>query len=119
MRLSLSCPNELSDDQWVYCIVWTWNLHSNYGLLPGYIPTSDLQRIVEEFESKINAGPNLTTIDWFWDEYFLAAPLAHNYEHWRPTSPANKTQFQTGAHGGNPLLDWRAQYEQRVKADSS
>ena len=113
-RLALNCPDDLTDDQWAYCIGWTWNLHGNYGLLPDYIPTDDLERIVEEFEAKIDAGPSLATIDWLWDEYYRSAPSAHNYERFRPTSPANQSQLEAGAHGGNPLSWWRSEYERRA-----
>jgi hypothetical protein len=113
-RLALNCPSDLTDDQWAYCILWTWNLHCNYGVVPDYIPTADLERIVEDLEGKIDAGPSLATIDWLWDEYYRWAPSAHNYERYRPTSPANQSQLEAGAHGGNPLSWWRSEYERRV-----
>lgn len=114
-RLAMHHPHDLTEDQWAYCIAWTWNLHVNYGGHPDYIPTDELERIVEEFEAKIDNGPNLATIDWLWDEYYRAYPRAHNYETWRPTSPANRSQFETGDHGGNPLAEWRSRYEERVR----
>ena len=111
-RLAFHCPSDLTDDQWAYCILWTWNLHGNYGVVPDFIPTADLQRIVEQFEAKIDAGPSLATIDWLWDEYYRSVPGAHEYERYRPTSPAN--QLEAGTRGSYPLSWWRSEYEQRV-----
>ena len=113
-RLAFHRPGHLTDDQWAYCILLTWNLHSNYGVIPQYLPTDDLERIVAELEAKIEAGPDLATIDWLWDEYFKAYPRARNYDHWRPTLPANRSQFEAGAHGGYPLSHWRSEYKRMV-----
>lgn len=112
-HLSLNRPDDLTDDQWAYCILWTWNLHCNYGYF-SYIPTGELERIVEEFEAKSEAGPSLETIDWLWDEYMRTAPRAAHFEHFRPTSPGNRSEFEDGAHGGNPLSSWQANYEEMV-----
>ncbi len=111
LRLALNRPDDLTDDQWAYCILWTWNLHCNCGVLPSLIPTTDLERIATELESKIDAGPNLDTIDWLWDEYVQSAPGAHNYERFRPTSPDNQSELEVGAHAGNPLSKWCSKYE--------
>ncbi len=112
-RMALRPPSDVTDDQWAYCMLRTWNLHTNYGG-DDYIPTRDLQRIVEEFEVKIDAGPSLSTIDWLWDAYSRSAPRAHNYERYRPTSAVNRSELEAGNHGGNPLSWWRTEYERRV-----
>ena len=109
-RLALHRPDDLTDDQWAYCILWTSNLHCNCGVVPDFIPTDELQRIVEEFEAKIDAGPSLATIDWLWDEYHRSSSV--DYQRWRPTSADNRSQFEAGAHSGNPLSHWRSEYEQ-------
>ena len=114
MRLAVSGPADLTDDQWAYCIVWTWNLHCACGTHPSLLPTAELTRLVAELQAKIDAGPNLATIDWFWDEYIRLASGAHNYSHFRPTSPHNRSDFEAGAHGGHPISTWRCDYEERV-----
>jgi len=115
-RLAFHRPEHLTDDQWAYCILWTWMLHVNYGGVPSYVPTEDLERIVTEFEARIDAGPDLATIDWLWDEYFKAYPRARNYDHWRPTSPENREYFEAGAHSGNPLSDWQTKFKRLPKS---
>lgn len=112
-QLSMNRPDDLTDDQWAYCILWTWNLHGNYGYLP-YMPTDELEGIVEEFEVKSEADPSLETIDWLWDEYMRVAPSASHYEHFRPTLLENRSDFEAGAHGGNPLSNWQESYEKMV-----
>ncbi len=107
-RLAFHCPDDLTDKQWVYCIHWTWNLHGNCGVIPDYIPTNDLQRIVEEFETKIDAGPNLATIDWLWDEYDRSSSIG--YERFRPTSAENWAQLETWYYR-DELSWWQSEYE--------
>ena len=111
MRLAVECPRGLSEDQWAYCVTWTWQLHSNYGSHPSYVPTDDLDRIADELDERIDRGANLATINWIWDEYIKAYPRARRYNHYRPTAAENKELFETGAHGGHPLSEWRAKYE--------
>ncbi|HUG19433.1 MAG TPA: hypothetical protein VMM56_10670 [Planctomycetaceae bacterium] len=113
-RLALHRPSDLTDDQWAYCILYTWNLHTGYGGVPSYVPTDDLERIVAEFETRIDAGPDLATIDWLWEEYFRAYPRARNYNKYWPTSPDYLARFEAGDHGGYPLSYWRSKYEQRI-----
>jgi hypothetical protein len=108
-RLADKCPAGLTDDQWAYCIVWTWNLNSNYGHF-NFVPTEDLLRIEEELQRRIDAGADVATIDWIWDEYVRAYPRAANYEHFRPTDGRNKADFEAGAHDGYPLSFWRTMY---------
>lgn len=112
LRLSEFRPAKLTDDQWAYCILWTWNLHSNYGFSD--ISTSDLLRLTDEFQRKVDSGPDLATIDWLWDEYLKAVPRAKNYDHFRPTSEANRADFLSGFHGGNPLSQWHSEYLRRL-----
>ena len=106
LRLSETVPAGLTEDQWAFCLLRTWNLHSNYGDYP-YVPVADLQRIERALHSRIDAGANLTTIDWIWDEYLRACPRAVHYDRYRPTAPDNKDEFDMGAHGNNPLSEWR------------
>ncbi len=114
LRLSEDRPADLTDDQWAYCITWTWNLHSNYGLVHSYVSTRDLERIERELHARIDNGADLGTIDWIWDQYVQSYPRARHYNHFRPTSPENKESFEAGAHGGNSLSEWRAEYRRRA-----
>ena len=113
LRLAESVPAGLTDDQWAYCILWTWQLHSNYGSF-SFIPTDELERIQRELDRRIDRGADLATINWFWDQYIQAYPPAARYDHWRPTAPANHAEFTAGSHGGNPLSVWRADYTRRL-----
>jgi|GEM_PF-1549629 hypothetical protein len=112
-RLAFHRPKELTDDQWAYCILSTWNLQIGYAH-PSYIPTADMKRIVEELEAKIEAGPDLGTIDWFWDEYYRVYPSTQSNEWMRPTTLENRSQFEAGDHGGYPLSYWQAEYKALV-----
>lgn len=114
LRLTETRPPELTDDQWAYCITRTWNLHCNYGLIPSYVPTHELERIERELQRRIDTGPDLATIDWIWDQYIQCCPRAKDYEHYRPTARHNKAQFEAGSHAGNPLSIWRAKYKEQV-----
>ena len=111
-RLAFNRPEALTDDQWAHCIFWTWNLHDNFGSVPDFIPTADLERILAEFEAKIDAGPNRATIDWLWDEYYRSAPNAHGYEKYRPTLPNNLADIEPGSYDDdNSLSWWRSEYD--------
>ena len=112
-KLSVSRPPELTDAQWAYCIAWTLRLNENYGSYP-YVSTHDLGRIAEGLEERIGRGPDLTTIDWVWDQYIEAYPPASTYERFRPTSPQNRAEFQGGGNGVYPLSWFRSQYQQTV-----
>lgn len=114
LRLAENCPPELTDDQWVYCVTWTWNLHCNFGLVPDYASTPDLVRIERELQERIDNGAGLATIDWIWDQYIQSYPATRDYDHFRPTAPNNKPEFEAGNHGGNPLSQWRADYKREV-----
>lgn len=114
LKLAVNRPPELTDDQWAYCIAWTWNLNANYGTHPSYVPTDDLERVARGLEQRIDHGPRLATIDWVWDQYIKACPRARSYEQFRPTAPENKAAFEAGEHGGNSLSWFRSNYEQRV-----
>jgi hypothetical protein len=114
LRLAEHCPAELTDDQWAYCVMWTWNLHRNFGTSHTYVPTRDLARIERELQTRIDNGVDLATIDWIWDHYIQSYPRARNYDHYRPTAPHNKEAFEAGHHGGNPLSQWRADYKKEV-----
>jgi hypothetical protein len=104
-------PPELTEDQWAYCILWTWNLHSNYSSFASYISTDDLERIEKGLRERTKSEVSLETIDWFWDEYTGANSKVANYDHFRPTAPENRADFEAGAHGGNPLSGWQQDYK--------
>ena len=63
LRLAEDCPPELTEDQWAYCVAWTWNLHCNYGLFPNYVSTSDLDLIEQELQQRLDNGADLATIE--------------------------------------------------------
>jgi hypothetical protein len=114
LRLSKEVPAGLTEEQWAYCIVYTWMLHGNFGSMPSHVPTDDLIRIERGLQEKIDQGADLATIDWVWNQYIKGYPRARHFDHFRPTAPNNKTDFEAGNHGGNPLSQWRADYERRV-----
>ncbi len=99
LRLSVVCPPGLTEDQWAYCITWTWMMHGNYGSVPSYVPTDELDRIGDELNHKIDHGADLTTIDWIWDEYIKAYPRVRVFNHYRPTSAENKEQLRACGKG--------------------
>ena len=113
--LALYCPSDLTESQWAGCIGWTWQLNCNSASFP-FMATSDLQRILEEFEAKIVAGPNLATIDWLWDEYDRFSSI--DYQRFRPTSADNLAESveheKKWGSGENPLLRWQSMHEERV-----
>ncbi len=113
LSLATKRPPELTPDQWAYCILWTWNLHCNFGQTPA-IPTQDLDQIASGLQERVEQGPDLATIDWVWDQYMESYPPARSYEHFRPTAPENQDAFQAGAHGGNPLGSHQSEYQRRV-----
>lgn len=113
-RLALTCPSGLAEHQWSYCIYWTWNLHCNYGIISSYVPTEDLQRIVAEFEKKIDAGASLATIDWLWDEYYRSFSGARDYERYRPTSLDKLSELDAEFLGPYTLDWWRSKYDQKM-----
>ncbi|MDB5391113.1 MAG: hypothetical protein JWM11_6759 [Planctomycetaceae bacterium] len=114
LRLAVNRPEDLTDDQWAYCVTYTWIMHSNYGSIEYYISTSDLEQLADELHDKIDAGPDLATIDWFWDAYLQAAPRSQSLKNFRPTAPSNRDALKAGGHGGNPLSQWRRDYEKRT-----
>jgi hypothetical protein len=117
LRLSLECPNELSEHQWGYCIVWTWIMHGNFGCTHLSVPTEDLNRIADDLNRRIDEGADLDTIDWIWDEYLLAYPRIAVYEHWRPTGPENKETFEnlkTGVSSNYSLSELRENYQRKL-----
>jgi hypothetical protein len=122
LRLSLECPQGLSDNQWAYCVCWTWILHGNYGCLPCYVPTEDLERIAAELNQRIDLGADSETINWIWDQYILAYPRIAVHEDWRPTGPERKEEFdllKDNAPSLDPnseasLLHWRERYWEKL-----
>ena len=111
LSLAEKRPAELTEDQWAFCILGGWNLHSNYGLIPEYVPTADLERIEKQFRVKIDQGVDVSLFDWLWDEYIRAYPGASFYNHWRPTADHNREAFDSGDHSGNPLSEWQQRYK--------
>ncbi len=59
LRLSEEVPPGLTDEQWAYCIVWTWMMHGNYGSIHTYVPTDDLNRIERGLQERIDRGADL------------------------------------------------------------
>ncbi|MBD3672636.1 MAG: hypothetical protein HUJ26_03825 [Planctomycetaceae bacterium] len=114
-RLAFHRPENLTDDQWAYCILLTWNLQTGYAH-PSYIPTEEIERICAELEVRIDAGPDLATIDWFWDEYYRVYPPTQSNEWMRPTTADNREQFEAGAHGGHPLSYWQTKFKRLSKS---
>lgn len=116
LRLSLKCPDGLSEAQWAYCVAWTMNLHGNYGSwpVPGHVPTEDLNRIADELNRRIDLGADLGTIDWVWDQYFLAYPRAAHYNNYRPTGEENRAEFEGLKHNeftSTPLAELQQDYQ--------
>jgi len=118
LSLSEQRPPEVTADQWAFCLFWAWNLHANYGMHPSYVPTDDLVEIEKVLRRKIDSGVDLELFDWLWDEYIRAYPRAANYNQWRPTAEHNREQFESGAHGGNPLSYWQKEYREAAEAEA-
>lgn len=113
-RLAMHQPPGIAKEQWAFCIHWTWNLHANFGAM-FYAPTGGLQRLARQLNSRIDSGPDLSTIDWVWDQYIEMYPPSAAYEKWRPTSPQNREAFLMGSEalGGSPLSWWQSEYRRR------
>ena len=111
LSLAEKRPAELTEDQWAFCVMWAWNLHNNYGLVPEYVPTAELERIETHFRVKIDQGVDVRLFDWLWDEYIQAYPGASFYNHWRPSADHNREAFGSGNHSGNPLSEWQQRYK--------
>ncbi|HAV62612.1 MAG TPA: hypothetical protein DCY13_09630 [Verrucomicrobiales bacterium] len=111
-HLAVSNNEDLTDGQLAYCVGWTWNLHCNCGVLPQWLPTAELERIVEELEAKIDAGPNRATIDWLWDEYGRLSSI--DYQRFRPTLVENWSQQETRGWEAwtGQLAKWQSRYEE-------
>jgi hypothetical protein len=119
VRLAESKPQEVSDDYWAFCIAWTWQMHCNCGMLSSQIPTDELAEIERELREAIDRGAELATVDWIWDRYVDASltSTARRYDRYRPTSHANREQFETNGRGCDPLSAWRGMYRQRINDD--
>ena len=113
LRLAETLPSGLTEDEWAYCIYWTWNLNANFGSALDYVPTNDLERICRGLEDRINRGADLTTIDWVWDQFTKAYPPASAYEKYRPTSAQNATALRTTAMTDESLSYFRSEYQRR------
>jgi hypothetical protein len=83
-RLAMRCPPDIADEQWEICIFWTRKLHEDYGE-NGYAPTDDLERITRQLNNRLEVGPDVSTIDWLWDQYIEMDPRAAAYEKVRAT----------------------------------
>ncbi len=120
LQLSEKCPGELSEAQWAYCITWTLTLHGNFGSSPspGHVPTDDLERITNELNRRIDAGADLGTINWIWDQYIVAYPRAARYEvSYRPTGDTNKHEFEqlkNSEYISHPLPEVRERYKEKL-----
>ena len=110
LRLAINPPDDVSEHHWAFCIHWAWNLHANYSH-PDYIHRDDLQRLATELNRRVDAGADLSDIEWYWDAYVDAAPEARQYDHWRPMSDNNPYLPR-----GDPaaLDEWRDQYQREV-----
>src|SRR5262249_44294647 len=86
LKLAPRQPPNVTRAQWVSCVAWTRNLHSNWG---GWSLFPDDQR--EAFEAEFErhlAGPvTLETINLIWDDYARFNPKARGYMQYRPTNP--------------------------------
>jgi hypothetical protein len=112
LRLAFHRPSDLTDEQWAYCIGWTVNLHHNFGVIPDWFPTDELERVAEQLEAEIDAGPSLATIDRIWDEYCREVTITlGGHERYRPTSPDNRAAFDRSRRS----LSWyQAEYQRRL-----
>jgi hypothetical protein len=85
LRLAPKRPPDVPAGQWAHCILWTWNLHANYGGAT-YFPEEQREPFVADFERHLMEPVTLATIDAIWDDYATRAPKAQNYMHFRPTT---------------------------------
>ena len=109
--LSFHCPEDVTGAQWTNCILWSHQLVGNCASTASSMPTSEVQRIQEELETKINGGPDLETIDWLWDELVRYSMI--DYQQYRPTLPDNKVKPSEFDNWEDELLWLQKEYEAR------
>jgi hypothetical protein len=112
LRLSFHRPDDLSEEQWAGCIFLSYNLAGNSAPVESYMPTLYLERIQSELEARIDAGPDLMTIEWLWDEFKSYSKI--DYQQYRPTLPHWWEDISTPGGGHERLLDFQTWYKERV-----
>ena len=112
LRLSFHRPEGVSEDQWAGCINWTINLIGNSAAVETMIPTKDLDRIQREFDSMIDAGPDIATIDWLWDEFGRYSKT--DYQQYRPTLPHWWEAHSEPVGGQNRIIELQTLHKDRI-----
>ena len=79
-------PAGIDSKQWAACVHWTWQLHTNYGGI-GDSREDARGRFLGQLDEKLKGDVDLSTIDWFWDNYPARAGAASYSDDYRPTTP--------------------------------
>jgi len=97
-------PEEIPPAEWAFCLLYTWNLHTNHG--PGF-ESSQRDRFLAEFDKRLKGRVDLSTIDWIWDEYVAHSKGgAHYSQMCRPTSAMVHREFLEAEPGKFQLQPW-------------
>jgi hypothetical protein len=63
-------PPDVSQGSWEFLVGWTMNLSANCAAIPkDGITDRDQEAFLQEFDERLQRGPDVATIDWIWDEY--------------------------------------------------
>lgn len=108
LRLAVNPPDDVTEDRWAFCVHWAWNLNANYGGLT-YISTESLDQLRADLDARVESGPDLSTINWYWDAYEAAAPRSNRYRHYHPLAPDNEMWSPNGSYS---LDEWRQRYRE-------
>jgi hypothetical protein len=91
LRLARKRPADVTPEYWTKCVVWTLQLHGQYGNL-SYFPSAGRQPLIRDLERRLAEPVTVHTIDDVWDDYVRHAPKARPYLIYRPTA----NQIQNG-----------------------
>lgn len=99
-RLASKCPANVAPGSWEFLVGWTINLSTNCGFqFKGKVPRRELDDFAEELERRSQA-PDVTTIDWIWDNYVRLTDVGPSYDRFRPTRPGSGWEkAQVGCFG--------------------
>ena len=110
LRLAPKRPADVTSEDWAHCLIWTWNLHANYGYF-GCIADDQREPLVREFERLLDEPVTLNSIDQIWDEYIRRNPRANAYLRFRPMIPKMLQPYSTT----ESLDSWVKKWEERER----
>ena len=107
VRLADKRPEGMTPGQWAYCLHWTWNLHTNCGGYEDWRNSGDRASFSAEFDRRLQAAVDLSTIDWIWDQYASRATGGRDYASlYRPTDPGNIRKWYEEEKESYDLEPW-------------